>query len=57
MSETSILTDMITSILQRVGDDIDRKHMPQILVLDYWLNLVPFSISVTIHTAISNSYV
>ena len=50
MSETSSLTDLITSILQRVGDDIDRKHMPQILVLDYWLNLVPFSISVTIFT-------
>ncbi|PWZ25317.1 CBS domain-containing protein CBSCBSPB5 [Zea mays] len=32
--ETSSLTDLITSILQRVGDDIDRKHMPQILYED-----------------------
>ncbi|ONM07287.1 CBS domain-containing protein CBSCBSPB2 [Zea mays] len=28
--EMSSLTDLITSILQRVGDDIDRKHLPQI---------------------------
>ncbi|CAD6235274.1 unnamed protein product [Miscanthus lutarioriparius] len=32
--ETSSLTDLITSILQRVGDDIDRKHLPQILYED-----------------------
>ncbi|XP_039850557.1 CBS domain-containing protein CBSCBSPB1-like isoform X2 [Panicum virgatum] len=32
--ETSSLTDLITSILQRVGDDIDRKNLPQILYED-----------------------
>jgi hypothetical protein len=37
-SDTSSLTDLITSILQRVGDDIDRKNLPQILVL---IKIVP----------------
>jgi hypothetical protein len=37
-SETSSLTDLITSIVQRVGDDIDRKNLPQILVL---IKIVP----------------
>ncbi|ONM35036.1 CBS domain-containing protein CBSCBSPB1 [Zea mays] len=32
--ETSGLAELITSILQRVGDDIDRKHLPQILYED-----------------------
>ncbi|CAO1947083.1 unnamed protein product, partial [Urochloa humidicola] len=32
--ETSSLTELITSILQRVGDDIDRKNLPQILYED-----------------------
>ncbi|GJM92031.1 hypothetical protein PR202_ga08458 [Eleusine coracana subsp. coracana] len=32
--DTSSLTDLITSILQRVGDDIDRKNLPQILYED-----------------------
>nr|CAB3479291.1 unnamed protein product [Digitaria exilis] len=32
--ETSSLTDLITSILQRLGDDIDRKNLPQILYED-----------------------
>ncbi|KAJ9676605.1 hypothetical protein PVL29_021895 [Vitis rotundifolia] len=30
--DTRSLTDVITSILQRVGDDIDRNNLPQILV-------------------------
>ncbi|GJN16895.1 hypothetical protein PR202_gb03921 [Eleusine coracana subsp. coracana] len=33
-SDTSSLTDLITSILQRVGDDIDKKNLPQILYED-----------------------
>ncbi|CAL9197742.1 unnamed protein product [Musa hybrid cultivar] len=32
--ETQSLTDLITCILQRVGDDIDRNHLPQILYED-----------------------
>ncbi|KAF8399980.1 hypothetical protein HHK36_015853 [Tetracentron sinense] len=28
------LTDLVTSILQRVGDDIDRNHLPQVLYED-----------------------
>ncbi|XP_062207923.1 CBS domain-containing protein CBSCBSPB1-like [Phragmites australis] len=32
--ETSSLTDLITSIFQRVGDDIDRRNLPQILYED-----------------------
>uniref|UniRef100_A0A0E0JNZ0 CBS domain-containing protein n=1 Tax=Oryza punctata TaxID=4537 RepID=A0A0E0JNZ0_ORYPU len=32
--ETSSLTELITSILQRLGDDIDRKNLPQILYED-----------------------
>ncbi|KAJ1704059.1 hypothetical protein LUZ63_003838 [Rhynchospora breviuscula] len=32
--ETSSLTDLIASILQRVGDDIDRSNLPQILYED-----------------------
>ncbi|WOK96630.1 hypothetical protein Cni_G05337 [Canna indica] len=32
--DTQSLTDLITSILQRVGDDIDRNHLPQILYED-----------------------
>ncbi|CAL4959693.1 unnamed protein product [Urochloa decumbens] len=32
--ETSSLTELITSILQRVGDDIDKKNLPQILYED-----------------------
>ncbi|XP_074316536.1 CBS domain-containing protein CBSCBSPB5-like [Silene latifolia] len=32
--DTSSLTDLITSILQRVGSDIDRNHLPQILYED-----------------------
>ncbi|KAF6148446.1 hypothetical protein GIB67_038801 [Kingdonia uniflora] len=32
--ETRSLTDLITAILQRVGDDIDRSHLPQILYED-----------------------
>ncbi|KAK3162873.1 hypothetical protein QOZ80_1BG0094820 [Eleusine coracana subsp. coracana] len=32
--DTSSLTDLITSILQRVGDDIDKKNLPQILYED-----------------------
>lgn len=31
-SDTRSLTELITAILQRVGDDIDRNHLPQILV-------------------------
>uniref|UniRef100_A0A453GCY7 CBS domain-containing protein n=1 Tax=Aegilops tauschii subsp. strangulata TaxID=200361 RepID=A0A453GCY7_AEGTS len=31
--ETSSLTELITSILQRLGDDIDKLNLPQILVL------------------------
>ncbi|KAK9278170.1 hypothetical protein L1049_027730 [Liquidambar formosana] len=30
--DTRSLTDLVTSILQRVGDDIDRNNLPQILV-------------------------
>ncbi|EXB25246.1 CBS domain-containing protein [Morus notabilis] len=32
--ETRSLTDLITSIIQRVGDDIDRNNLPQILYED-----------------------
>ncbi|GAB2269677.1 CBS domain-containing protein cbscbspb1 [Dionaea muscipula] len=32
--DTRSLTDLITCILQRVGDDIDRNHLPQILYED-----------------------
>ncbi|CAL9180927.1 unnamed protein product [Musa hybrid cultivar] len=32
--ETQSLTDLITCILQRVGDDIDKSHLPQILYED-----------------------
>ncbi|KAJ8460980.1 hypothetical protein OPV22_033906 [Ensete ventricosum] len=32
--ETQSLTDLITCIVQRVGDDIDRNHLPQILYED-----------------------
>ncbi|CDP15008.1 unnamed protein product [Coffea canephora] len=32
--DTRSLTDLITSIIQRVGDDIDRKNLPQILYED-----------------------
>ncbi|KAL6616630.1 hypothetical protein ACP70R_038900 [Stipagrostis hirtigluma subsp. patula] len=32
--DTSSLTDLITSILQRLGDDIDRKNLPHILYED-----------------------
>ncbi|KAH9611700.1 hypothetical protein KSS87_016071 [Heliosperma pusillum] len=32
--DTRSLTDLITSILQRVGNDIDRNHLPQILYED-----------------------
>ncbi|KAF8390664.1 hypothetical protein HHK36_025191 [Tetracentron sinense] len=32
--DTRSLTDLLTSILQRVGDDIDRNHLPQILYED-----------------------
>ncbi|KAG8054145.1 hypothetical protein GUJ93_ZPchr0001g32042 [Zizania palustris] len=32
--ETSSLTELITCILQRLGDDIDRKNIPQILYED-----------------------
>ncbi|XP_058103123.1 CBS domain-containing protein CBSCBSPB5-like [Magnolia sinica] len=32
--DTRSLTDLITAILQRVGDDIDRNHLPQILYED-----------------------
>lgn len=32
--ETSTMTDLITSILQRVGDEIDRNNLPQILYED-----------------------
>ncbi|CAL9127992.1 PB1 [Musa troglodytarum] len=32
--ETQSLTDLIACILQRVGDDIDRNHLPQILYED-----------------------
>lgn len=31
-ADTQNLTDLITCILQRVGDDIDRNHLPLILV-------------------------
>ncbi|GKV13715.1 hypothetical protein SLEP1_g24701 [Rubroshorea leprosula] len=34
ISETRSLTDLITSILQRIGDDIDRNNLPQILYED-----------------------
>ncbi|URE45416.1 PB1 [Musa troglodytarum] len=33
-AETQSLTDLITCILQRVGDDIDKSHLPQILYED-----------------------
>lgn len=32
--DTSSLTDLITSILQRLGDDIDKLNLPQILYED-----------------------
>ncbi|KAL2934421.1 CBS domain-containing protein CBSCBSPB5 [Bienertia sinuspersici] len=32
--DTRSLTDLVTCILQRVGDDIDRNHLPQILYED-----------------------
>ncbi|KAJ8634179.1 hypothetical protein MRB53_027515 [Persea americana] len=32
--DTRSLTELITAILQRVGDDIDRNHLPQILYED-----------------------
>ncbi|ONK58512.1 uncharacterized protein A4U43_C09F13840 [Asparagus officinalis] len=32
--DTRTLTELITSILQRVGDDIDKNHLPQILYED-----------------------
>lgn len=31
-SDTRNLTELIAAILQRVGDDIDRNNLPQILV-------------------------
>ncbi|GLU12692.1 hypothetical protein SLE2022_293540 [Rubroshorea leprosula] len=34
ISDTRSLTDLITSILQRIGDDIDRNNLPQILYED-----------------------
>lgn len=32
ISDTRSLADLLTSIIQRVGDDIDRNNLPQILV-------------------------
>lgn len=34
ISDTRSLTELITAILQRLGDDIDRNHLPQILYED-----------------------
>lgn len=31
-SDAQSLTDLLTSIIQRVGDGIDQNHLPQILV-------------------------
>ena len=45
ISETHSLADLIACIVQRVGDDIDKNNLPQILVirLSQTMQIAPFS--------------